>query len=80
MSTPPVFITEISKLIGSIAVLGAGVRIFLASWDAPAAGALPSVITERDRERHDGQLNVRQVLLTSFGGILVIWAARHLLS
>lgn len=80
MSTPPVLITEISRLVGSIAVLAAGVRILLASWDAPAAGALPSVITEGDRERHDGQLNVRQVLLTSFGAILVFWSARHLLN
>ena len=80
MSTAPNFIAEISRLIGSIAVLAAGVRILLASWDAPAAGALPSILTEQDRERHDGQLNMRQVMLTGFGVILVVWAARHLLS
>lgn len=78
--TTPVFVSGASRLIGSIAVLAAGVRILLASWDSPAAGALPSVVTERGRERYDGQLNVRQVLLTSFEMILVILAARHLLS
>ncbi len=67
-------------LLGRLAVLAVGLRILLASWDAPAPGAMPLVITDSDRERRDGQLNVRQVLLALLGTGMVLWAAAKLMS
>lgn len=70
---------DIVSLVGALAVLAAGVRIMLASWEAPQPGAQPYIISERDRQRHDGQLNIRQVLLTFFGMGLIIWSCVYLL-
>jgi len=69
---------HVLSLIANLSILFTGLRVLGMSWEAPQRDSLPLVVTKDDLERHNGALQVRQVLLFFLGAILIAVAVCRL--
>lgn len=63
---------EVFQLVGHLAISFIGLAVLAMAWKAPEHGSMPLVLTEMDKKRDDGTRNIRQVLLSVFGVVLII--------